>query len=278
MTSPPKVETFVSSTLAPPGKGDTTLTPEEKDELARRQSYTYGKYYVVAGVVSFVGYILTFALRSARRVWFDQPHYVHGCFGLMWGFILIHQIVTGATRGEHRRFSHRIVGGYLAPVVFGMLMLTGTVVVCLGLSGAGNYYGGIVDGHNAVQAYILLHMAAFDTFAFVMAYLSAKRKDFQMHKEMVGFIVMAFGDAGLYRLIVVTLHILAPCGHETISKNKKTIAHVINRAILLAIVVPAFHKYKRFTRLNLAMLAFFAIAEIPVLARMNADFCVPDAY
>lgn len=271
MPSHPKVDAFA---LKPAAAAPTT----EADELARRQGYTYGKYYIVAGVVSFVGYILTFMMRSAANVWYQQPHYVHGCFGLMWGVVLVHQIVTGATRGERRRLSHRTVGRVLAPLVFAMLMATGTVIVVRGLTGAGDYYAGNVDGHNAVQAYILLHMAAFDTVAFVLAWTSARRKDFQVHKEMVGFIVMAFGDAGLYRIVVIGLHMLSPCGHPGISKNKKTIAHVINRAILLAIVVPAFAKYKRFTRLNLAMLAFFALAEIPVIARMQPGLCLADEY
>ncbi|KAG8465624.1 hypothetical protein KFE25_002931 [Diacronema lutheri] len=268
MPSPPQVETFTPAAKATPA--------ESTDELAGRQGRTYGKYYAVAAGISFVGYVLTFAIRAATRVWFEQPHLVHGCFGLVWGVILLHQIVTGATRGVHRRLSHRMFGTYVAPFVFAGLMLTGVTVVCLGLTGAGDYYGGHADAHDAVQAYILLHMAAFDSLAFTLAYVAAKRKDFQAHKEMIGFVVMSFGDAGLYRVIVIALHVIAPCGHATISKNKKVVAHVLNRVLLLAVVVPALAKYRRFTRLNIAMLAFFALAEVPVLARVEGNFCAPD--
>jgi hypothetical protein len=242
-------------------------------DLSRRQGRTYGKYYAVLGVISLVGYVTTFSLRAWMRVWFAQPHLAHGCLGLLWGAIIVHQITTGATDGAGRRLSHRVVGAFLAPVILAGLYTTGVVIVVRGLALSTDYYGGHVSAHDVMQAYILLHMAVYGTVAFTIAYVAAKRKAMLVHKEMIGFVVAAFADAGLYRIVVMLLHGGGSCDHGFISNNKKAVAHVLTRAIVTVNLLLALLRCKRFTRLNSAMVVVYAICEVPVLSMIKDEFC-----
>jgi hypothetical protein len=258
----------ISLSVAPPDDRDMSSA----DALAEKEGSSYGKVYVTLGAISFVGCITAFAIRSATHGWFQQLHLVHGCLELLWGCILLHQIVTGATRGARRRSSHRVLGSYIAPVVFGLLMPAGVVVVVRRLTSRGDDYGDSASVHEALQAYIVVHMAVFATFALVVAYVAAKLKNMRVHKEMVGFVVLAFSDVGLYSIVVILMHMVAPCGANA-TNDVEVVAHVINRALLFLISLIVFARYKRFTKLNVGMLVCFALAEIPVILRVRTGIC-----
>lgn len=249
--------------------------PDEIDQpetLPRHLSRTYIKVYLPYAIISFGGFALAFVVKALTNAWLGPTHVVHGIFGLAWCIMVLMQAYLGATQkvGNLRNKVHKANGTYAFPVVFVVIMATGVVYVFQGLTTPGTYYGATVSPVDAIHAYILLHMVIFDSLALGLAYAAAKGKNVSLHKDMVGIMILATGDAGIHRVIVMLLHIMMPC--DVVSDNKRIVGHVLMRALMVILLVPLFYKYDRLrSKPTVFMLALYVVLEFPVVAMIKPE-------